>query len=170
MFGFSAGAIEHHKLHHFREFVETMPRRQARNIVFADQIEKFSGRLVKTEHLYGLDRIGRRRALQFHFIQQKFRFILKRDAQHFQTDLGRTQLPLEFVRRGGGRHENQFVEPECFNRLTRQDQVPVMDRIECSAEDGNPFQDVIVDDGSISAPPAKGFLFRVIIMKPRVTL
>ncbi len=93
----------------------------------------------ETGALPRFDRIGRRRAPQFHSSSRKSRFTFNRSAQHFQADIGAARASLEFVRRSGGRDKITLSSSKCFDRLTRQDQMPVMDRIECSAEDANSF-------------------------------
>lgn len=104
--------------------------------------------------------------MELHFIQLKARFALQRSLQHFQTKLRRCQFPVEFMGRSRGGNEEEPVEPERFDRLLSQDQMPVMDRIECSAKDANSFQDFTFSDGRAGCAETESlFLFRAVSMK-----
>jgi len=147
MFGFHTTPIEDDELDQAGKVVKTVPRLEVGDVIFSDQKKKLRGRVAEAEQFRGVDRIRRRRPLELHFVQLKPRLALKRSLQHFQTNLGRRQLPVDFVGRSRRGNEEEPVEPECFNRLLSQDQMPVMDRIECSTKDANSFQDFTSGDG-----------------------
>ena len=140
VFGFHSAAIEHDELHHFGEFSKTVPRREAADVVFSDEIEQLRVRLALAERLDCVDGIGRRRTLEFHRIESKTRLAFDRSAQHFQTDIGCRELLIQFVGRSGGRNKDNCFEIERFEGFARQNQVTVMDRIEGATEDADLFQ------------------------------
>lgn len=142
VFGLLSGAIEHDELHHLGKFRKTVPSRQAAHIVFSDEEEQFRVRLALPERLDGVDGIGGRWALEFHRIALEARLACDRRAHHFQTGIGRRELLLQFMRRSSSRDKDHFLELERFERVTRQNQMSVMDRIEGAAENADLFQNV----------------------------
>lgn len=140
VFGFHSAAIEHDELHHSGEFSKTMPRREAADVVFSDEIEQLHVRLALAERLDCLDGVGWRRTLKFHWIESKTRFAFDRGAQHFQTDIRRRELLIQFMRGSSGRDKDNFFEIERFERVARQNQMSVMDRVESAAKDADLFQ------------------------------
>ena len=117
-----------------------MPRREAADVVFSDEIEQLRVRLALTERFDCVDGIGGRRTLEFHRIEFKTRLAFDRSAQHFQTGIGCRELLIQFMGRSGGRNKDNCFEIERFERIARQYQVPVMDRVERPAEDADLFQ------------------------------
>ena len=140
VFGFHAAASEDDELHHFGEFTKAVPRREAADIVFSDEIEQLHVRLALAERLDCIDGIGRRRTPEFHRIKGKTRLTFDRSAQHFQTDIGRRQLLSQFVGRSSSRNKDNGFKVERFEGFARQDQVTVMDRIEGATENADLFQ------------------------------
>ena len=140
MFGFHTATSEDDELHHFGEFSEAVPRREAADVVFSDEIEQLRVRLALAERLDCVDGIGWRRTPEFHRIESKTRLAFDRSAQHFQTDIGRRQLLIQFVGRSGSRNKDNCFKVERFERCARQNQMTVMDRIEGATEDADLFQ------------------------------
>jgi len=140
VFRFHTAASEDDELHHFGEFGKAVPRREAADVVFSDEIEQLQVRLALAERLDCVDGIGWRRTPEFDLIESKTRLAPDRSAQHFQTDIGRRQLLIHFVGRSGSRNKDNGFKVERFECFTRQNQVTVMDRIEGATEDADLFQ------------------------------
>ena len=143
MGGVQPAAIQNNELDQSRQLGKAMPGRQAADVVFADQIDEFSAGLALTKCFHGLDRVRRRRTLQLQGVESETRFAFYRRAQHLQPDSRRRRFPLEFVGRERGRNEEHAVEFQRFDRIARQDQMPVMNRIESAAEDADLFQAIL---------------------------
>ena len=140
VFGCDTTPIKHNELHHFRELVETVPRGKPRDVVLADEKEKLGGWVAKAQYFGGVHGIGRRGALEFQIIALKARFSFDRSAQHFQTNIRRRSAKIDLMWGPRGRNEDQLVKTKCFDCFASEDQMPVMDRIEGSAENANSFQ------------------------------
>ena len=137
--GFLSAAIQDDELHHLGKFSKTVPRLEAAHVVFPDEIKQFRFRLALAERFDRFNGVGRCRTLEFHRIESKTRLAFDRGAQHFQTNIGWCELLLQFVRRRGGRDKDNFFEVEGFERIPRQNQVSVMDRIEGATENADFF-------------------------------
>ncbi len=68
VFGFHFAASEYDELHHFGEFSKTVPRPEAVDVVFSDEMEQFRVRLASAKRLDCVDGIGRRSTPEFHWI------------------------------------------------------------------------------------------------------
>jgi hypothetical protein len=143
MFGCHTTPIKHNELDHFREFVETMPRGKPRDVVSADEKEKLGRWVAKAQQFGGIHRIGRRGPLEFQIIGLKSRFALNGSAQHFPANIRRRRLKVGLVGRPRGGNKDQLIKPKRFDCLAPKDQMPVMDRIEGSAENANSFHIIL---------------------------
>ena len=57
MFGFQTAPNKDHELHHFGKFSKTVPRREAADVIFSDEIEELCVRLALAERLDCVDGI-----------------------------------------------------------------------------------------------------------------
>jgi hypothetical protein len=140
MIGFHSAPSEDDELHYFGEFSKAVPRRQAADVIFSDEIEQLHVGLALAECLDCVDGIRGRRTAEFHRIEDKTRFVSDRTTQHFQTDIGCRQLLIQFVGRSGSRNKDHGFKIKRFEGFARQNQVTVVDRIEGTTEDADLFQ------------------------------
>lgn len=120
-----------------------MPRRQPRDIVFADQEGEFGGRLSLPQHFDCIHGVGWRRPFQFHSVETEKRLAFDRGAQHLQTNGRRRWFSFELMGRDRGRDKDHRFELQFFERVADKDQVTVMDRVERAAEDADFFQAIL---------------------------
>ena len=140
MFGFQTGAIEHDELYHFRKLGEAMPGREPGDVVLANEVNQARGWFASSQDFDGVNGVRWRGALKLQGIEAETRLVLDRGPQHFDASVCGGRSLFEFVRRERGGNEEQLVELELFDGITRQNQMPVMNRIERAAEDADLFQ------------------------------
>ena len=140
MFGFQTGPIEHDELDHFRKLAEAMPGREAGDVVLANEVNESRGWLASSQEFDGVNGVRRRGALELQGIEAETRLALDRGPHHFDASVRGGRSLFEFVRRQLSGNEEQLVELELFDGITRQNQMAVMNRIECAAEDADLFQ------------------------------
>ena len=120
MFGFQSGPIQDSELDHLRQLGKPMPGGESRHVVFADEINELRVRLANSQGFHGVDSIGWRGALELQSIETELRFAFDGSAQHFDAGVGRRWCAIELVRRNRCGNEEQLVQLELFNRVTRQ--------------------------------------------------
>ena len=120
-----------------------MPGGQTRDIVFADEVKEFGGRLPLAKRFYSIDRIGGRWAFQFQRVETEKELAFNRGAHHLQTYGWLCGFPFEFVGGDCDWNKDHAVEPQRFGCVVRQNQMPVMDRIESAPKNSDLFQSIL---------------------------
>ena len=140
MFGFQACPVEDGELDHSRELAKPMPGRKPRDVVFPDQIKELRVRFANSQGSHGVEGEGGRGTLQLKSIEAEPRFALDGGPDHLDAGVRGRGVSIELMRRNRGGNEKQFLQLKLFNRVTRQNQMPVMEGIERPAEDADLFQ------------------------------
>ena len=108
-----------------------------RQVIGAEEIDEFGLRVARAEFHDRIDREGRKCAPQFKIVDGKERLAFGGSGEHIQARLRLGWRHVELVRRNCGRHKDDPLELQLFERFAGEDQMPVMNRIERAAVDSN---------------------------------
>ena len=141
VFGLQTRPVEDGELDHLRQLGKSVPGREARHVIFADEINELRVRFADSQRFHSIDGVRGSGTLQLQGIETELRLALDGRAQHFDAEIRRGRCLVELVRRDRRGDEEQLVQLELFDRVTRQDEMRVMNGIERTAEDADLFQD-----------------------------
>lgn len=119
-----------------------MPGRQPRDIVFADQANKFGVRLPCLQRFHSVDSVGGGGAFQLHRVQTKPWLAFNGHAHHFPANLSGRRRSPELMRGDRGRDKDHALELQLLEGIARQNQMRLVNRVECPAENADLFQSV----------------------------
>ncbi|MEY2578213.1 MAG: hypothetical protein QOI49_1037 [Verrucomicrobiota bacterium] len=119
-----------------------MPGRQPRDIVFANQANEFGLRLACLQRFHRIHSVGGRGAFQFHRVQTKPWLAFNGHAHHFPANLSGRRRSPQFMRGDRGRDKDHALELQLLEGVARQNQMRLVNRVECPAENADLFQSV----------------------------
>jgi beta-N-acetylhexosaminidase len=132
MLGVRSGAIQNDKANELPEFFKTVPLGKRGKVVFADEAMNLRVRFAPANLFDGIDCIGGWGTAQFAIVDGKHAFAFDSGTQqgepHFPAGLRRI-----FPRRNRRRHKNYLFQAKDFACFPGEDQMRMMDGIECAA-------------------------------------
>ena len=81
-----------------------------------------------------IDRVTNATAVELHRRDDERRLSAGRQPQHIDPPHSVGQIRIPFMRRHRGRHEPHLIQPKLLPATLRQQQMPIMNRIKCAAE------------------------------------
>ena len=140
---------ENDELHHLAELIKAMPGREAVDIVLSDQIMEFCSWLLNAHGFDCLHRVRRAWSVKLDRIANKAWLAVQRRLKHFHSDRVGGRSLLRFMWGNSGWNEDDHVKSQAFQSLASEDQMRVVNWIECATEDADLFQVNILLGSSI---------------------
>jgi hypothetical protein len=137
--GLPPGTIKNDKSDHLLQLFEAMPAWQPGQVVFANQIVNLRVNFAPPDLFGRIDCVRRWWSMQLAIIYDEADFVSDRRPQHRQSHCRAGDRRI-FARRNRGWNKNYFFQRQLLARFASQDQMRVMNGIECAAIDANFFQ------------------------------
>lgn len=129
-------AMEDDELHQPAQIFEAMPSVQLGGIVIADEVKELRVRVARPQRFDGIDGKARPFPAEFAVVHGESGLSGDGEFQHLAAQVGRRGRAFEFVRRNAGGNEDHTVELQTLDRITRQDEMAMVHRVEGSPVKG----------------------------------